>query len=421
MEKKKKMDRDVAEMEVFVEAVPTTMVMTFLMVRAVFSRNREERFFIKGAPGSRHEFMFFFSFVTSVLSASFGLAKSLKVGPCRVLAEGGALGGLATPRFLLLSLTCGASLVGKGAAVGVAGGDYGCAHAGLGPAGLLLTMATIFLPGSLLALATTSHSSSLTSFLRHPSLLLLPTFTCFTFASNIKWCSKKEKEVELKFSMKATAMNLLITLVGHVVYPLAVPHVSCGTSAVFIGDRGPSFNLWYLLTSAPPALLGLLATLLFLVTSLPSPSPSIELGVYKPAKPLVPYVVRTNPNTGDEEAVPEVDEGKTPTGKKELGPSTRLRPQLKNQGPTPVYQIWFPNLETGPRVWVPGMHPRFGSLVWLQSNGLRSISRSGSQFWVHLPGRRSSYPVWAPYLGTQVWVPGLGPSSEYHVLFLCHI
>ena len=118
MEKKKKMDRDVAEMEVFVEAVPTTMVMTFLMVRAVFSRNREERFFINGAPGSRHEFMFFFSFVTSVLSASFGLAKSLKVGPCRVLAEGGALGGLASPRFLLLSLACGATLVGKGAALG---------------------------------------------------------------------------------------------------------------------------------------------------------------------------------------------------------------------------------------------------------------------------------------------------------------
>ena len=414
MEKKKKMERDVAEMEVFVEAVPTTMVMTFLMVRAVFSKNREDGFVIKGVPGSQQEYLFFFTFATSVLSASFGLAKNLKVGPCRVLGEGGALGGLATPRFLLLSLACGATLTAKGAALGVAGGDYGCKH-GLVP-GVLLTMATMFLPGFLLALATTFHSSTYTSFLRHPSLLLLPTFTCFTFASNIKWCSKKEKEVEVKFSMKATALNFLITLVGHVVYPLAVPFsVSC-SQVVFIRATGISFTAWYLLTSAPPALLGLLATLLFLLTSRPNPQPQIELGVYKPAKPLVPYVARTNPNTGEEEVVPEVDEKKTPKVKKKLGPRTRLGPQLHNQGPTPVSHVWFPNLETGPCVWVPGIHPKFGSRVWLQSNGLRCTLRSGSQFWVPLPAPRSGYPVWDPYLGTQVWVPGLGPSYGTQVL-----
>merc|ERR1719273_1995888 len=58
--------------------------------------------------------LFFVTFSTSALSAGLGLAKCLKVGPCRVLAEGGCLGGLLAPRFLLLFAACLLSLFGKG-------------------------------------------------------------------------------------------------------------------------------------------------------------------------------------------------------------------------------------------------------------------------------------------------------------------
>ena len=145
-----------------------------------------------------------------------------------MVREGGALGGLATPRFLLLTLACGFTLAGKGAAMGLVGLDWGpgCPNPNLVP-GVLLALATTFLPGLLLALVSTFHTNMLSSFLRHPSLLLLPTFTSFTFSSNTKLCGKQAKEVEVRFSWRATGVNLLLTSVGHVVFALTAPHVVC--------------------------------------------------------------------------------------------------------------------------------------------------------------------------------------------------
>ena len=52
----------------------------------------------------------------------------------------------------------------------------------------------MFLPGLLLGLISCWHRGILKTFISHPSILLLPTFTHFTFASSTKWCKRSPKE-----------------------------------------------------------------------------------------------------------------------------------------------------------------------------------------------------------------------------------
>ena len=56
---------------------------------------------------------FFATYGTSMISASLGMAKALKVGPCRVLGDRGLLRGFLSQRFLLLFFACFFTLVGK--------------------------------------------------------------------------------------------------------------------------------------------------------------------------------------------------------------------------------------------------------------------------------------------------------------------
>jgi len=354
LEKKKKMEREVSEMEVFCEAVPSALIMTILMVKAYSMHDggivkADDRTVILGEFGTGEPVLFLIAFSTSIISSSLGLAKVLKSGPCRVLREGGALGGLATPRFLILTLACGFTMWAKGAALGIVGLEGpGCrGDPNLLP-GILLAVAIIFLPGLLLALASTFHTKMLSSFLRHPSLLLLPTFTSLTFSSNTKLCGEQEKEVEVRFSWRATGLNLLLTLVGHVAYAFIAPRFFWEDYTSYCEG---GYGIYYLIACLPSALLGLLFTLQFLLTSPPSPSsplprcllgvcclcwccspeedrekdvcrtftcfscsPAIEVGVFKPEYPDVPFVAKTNPDTGEEEVVQEdqkekVDEG----------------------------------------------------------------------------------------------------------------
>ena len=70
---KKHLERNLMENEIFTEAVPSSLIMTFL-VQAW--RSPEEQNLIVGEDG----YLFLVTFTTSVLSAGLGLAKCLKVG-----------------------------------------------------------------------------------------------------------------------------------------------------------------------------------------------------------------------------------------------------------------------------------------------------------------------------------------------------
>ena len=80
LKKKKHLERNVMENEIFTEAVPTTIIMTVITAVLVLSKascSADSHLF----AGSVNEWpLFFVSFLTSALSAGLGLAKCLKVG-----------------------------------------------------------------------------------------------------------------------------------------------------------------------------------------------------------------------------------------------------------------------------------------------------------------------------------------------------
>ena len=140
----------------------------------------------------------------------------------------------------------------------------------------MLVAATIFvlmfLPGLFLGLISSWHRGILKTIIKHPSIVLLPAFTHFTFASSSKLCQcsskeegkeedEEEKEGEkaeepfIIFSAKFTLLNLLLSTAGHVVYGLSMTHIS-----------GCNFyiTIFYLVFGVPTTILGFLFTLLSL-------------------------------------------------------------------------------------------------------------------------------------------------------------
>ena len=76
--KKKNLERNITENEVFTEAVPSTLIMTFIMVVLFFPT--EKRAELLGDDQSlTARVLFFVTFASSALSAGLGLAKGLKV------------------------------------------------------------------------------------------------------------------------------------------------------------------------------------------------------------------------------------------------------------------------------------------------------------------------------------------------------
>ena len=221
--KKRQLERNLTQHETFNEAVFSTLIMTFLLVKALVDSSQmnaegSEIILNNRDLKSTDSILFFVAFSTSVITSSLGLAKNLKVGPCRVLAEQKKhLGGLLSPRFILLFFACGLTLGGKGAALTLTfvtkiGNVQGAA----------LVVSTIFLPGLLVGLFSCWHRGILKTFLAHPSVLLLPVFTNFTFVSNSKVCFggrvEKKDESYLVFSPKFTAINVGVSLVGTLIH-----------------------------------------------------------------------------------------------------------------------------------------------------------------------------------------------------------
>ena len=79
LKKKKHLEWNVMENEVFTEAVPTTLIMTFLMVVLVVSRKPDSLDAQLLAGDGYGRSLFLITFSTSALSAGLGLAKCLKV------------------------------------------------------------------------------------------------------------------------------------------------------------------------------------------------------------------------------------------------------------------------------------------------------------------------------------------------------
>ena len=88
--------------EPFLEAVPQVHVLLTLWVlnhKITYELNPE---------------LYIATFISSVLSATFGIAKFLKIGPCRLVPDEGLLGGHANISFPLLMLNILSTITAKG-------------------------------------------------------------------------------------------------------------------------------------------------------------------------------------------------------------------------------------------------------------------------------------------------------------------
>jgi hypothetical protein len=277
-------ERGLSEMEVFAESVLTVLAMAVIMLRAVGSGNKQIRKEILGDD----ETLFFFTFGTSILSASLGLTKSLKTGPCRILQEGGTAGGFLTGRFLLLFVSCGATLVSKGIVLAI-----GAGHPDFALWSPLVPLATSFLPGLLLSILALGPSlQTLKMFIAHPSLLLLPAVTYFTFSSH---CGQSSR---IAWSLPWTLANIALSILGYAAFGLASYSLGVTVWPAQCRDQPPLHNLppdcpldIYLSSALPTFLLALAASLLFLYPSACCSCSALQLGALRPEDPLTELVI----------------------------------------------------------------------------------------------------------------------------------
>ena len=68
---------------------------------------------------------FIFTYTISIISASFGLAKCIKVGVTRTIGPGGPVDGLLSSRFIVAFFACGLVLVSRGLIFGLVTVNYG--------------------------------------------------------------------------------------------------------------------------------------------------------------------------------------------------------------------------------------------------------------------------------------------------------
>ena len=191
--KKKKLETEVSQAEIFLEAVPTVFVLTHIAMRGTHGANdtdltmSHQRFAFSQITGK-----FIFTYFISMVSASLGMAKALKVGVCKVLSDKGLLDGLLTFRFFLLFLACFHTLLIKiGMLMFLIDDPIIKEYPVLS---FIIAFLVSTLPGLVTGLIFIRHRAMLKTFMKHPSLLLLPVFTPLSFASNVKCCGAKTKE-----------------------------------------------------------------------------------------------------------------------------------------------------------------------------------------------------------------------------------
>ena len=80
---------------------------------------------------------------------------------------------------------------------------------------IFLGFSLLYLPQLLLALVTTLDTkyTSLTILWNHPSLILLPLFTFFTFSKPHNFCRSDASDNRVMFSVKYTKINMAVLMI----------------------------------------------------------------------------------------------------------------------------------------------------------------------------------------------------------------
>jgi len=122
-EEKERLQRNIGSLEPIIESVPQVHILLCLVgMNPILITGKSFRvvgFDFYGAP------LFFATFVTSIISASKGIASFLLDGPCKLVPKNGLFGGLGTMGFIFLWLNIIATLLGKGSVLAYSYTLYG--------------------------------------------------------------------------------------------------------------------------------------------------------------------------------------------------------------------------------------------------------------------------------------------------------
>ena len=298
LQNKRHLERNITQYETCCEAVPSTLIMLYLLVKARDGDVEGGEIIFGIGNDDKSTLLFYVAFSTSVITSALGLAKNLKVGPCRILPEQkNCLGGLLSPRFIFICFACGATLVFKGLAVSI-----GVTHTRIREGELwsaaAIALSTFFLPGFLISLFTCWHRGILKTFLAQPSIFLLPVFTHFTFVSNSKLCCREGGAKRfISFSPISTAVNACVGFAGSLSYFITLPlffkpsETEGERDSIFFG-----FHLYYMFIQ-PINIIGLILTLAAgcrCRCCCSCCSCSLQFGALLTAEPYTPYFLASD-------------------------------------------------------------------------------------------------------------------------------
>ena len=74
----------------------------------------EPTLFLRNVGSNSNRTMFLITLSSSIFCATFGIAKFMKLGPCRIVSDDGLVGGYAKLGFLLLMVNVCSTLLSKG-------------------------------------------------------------------------------------------------------------------------------------------------------------------------------------------------------------------------------------------------------------------------------------------------------------------
>ena len=190
------------------------------------------------------EKLFIATFGTSLLTATFGIAKFLKTGPSRLVPDQGPLGGHGTLAFLLLMLNVASTIVSKGimlAALGWGINDHWigepltmndslvvgvwiaiCYLPQLVNVGFWYifhshqskSLSALLFQAIIILFSSLGPTKSLKMILQYPAIILTPVFSYWTFGNTIS-CCKGNSDNKLKVSFRLTWINSIITTFGN--------------------------------------------------------------------------------------------------------------------------------------------------------------------------------------------------------------
>merc|ERR1712107_360580 len=193
-QKKKRLERELTQSETFCEAFPSFCVMSYLLAVVITFKGFSWSGFEEGSllifnPNDVSSFLLFWvAYITSGLTTSLGIAKNLKVGPCRILKEQTTcFGGLLSPHFILIFASCGSVVAGKvltyvfATVVEYDDGDGSNSALDI----LVIFSPFLIFPSAGMALSTATKTG-MRIFLTHPSVYLMPLFSYFTFSVKVE-------------------------------------------------------------------------------------------------------------------------------------------------------------------------------------------------------------------------------------------